>query len=267
MQLTGAEDNSPHPVAGKWFSLRVTLLDQWGSVFDMAGLSVSASLDVGNTQGAVLWGLRSNVTDSSGSTVLQRVVVSQPGAVELRLHTSTPTAAAAAAAKRASPSIDAFGSKNERSRVLISALKLLVRQDVNAVDPAPCLFVFQDMSSILRPGAGEDADALYPAVQGYLPALYYGRLLACQDALRKWHVDHWMAADGRHVLQYRAGISAIWTGTHFPSLEQSPEERLGLVGLEEQLRVLLAATEAEEVQETLETLETLVEMLFFSHQK
>jgi hypothetical protein len=235
-----AQDNSPHAVAGKWFALDVTLLDQWGLVFDAPELSVVASLDVHNSQGAVLWGLRSNQTDDSGSTLLERVVVSQPGPVKLLLHTSTPTVAAAALQRRNGGHVDALGKKREKP-VLVAAMKILVRRDADAVDPAPCLFMFREQTCPLYPGAGADADSLYPIVRGFLPATFYGRVLGCTDVLRKWHVDQWVTADGRHVAQYRAGIEAIWTGNSFPNLDQTPEERLELPGVTDKLLALFQA--------------------------
>jgi len=237
-----AQDNSPHAVAGKWFALDVTLLDQWGLVFDAPELSVVASLDLRNSQGAVLWGLRSNQTDDSGSTVLERVVVSQPGPVKLLLHTSTPTVAAAALQRR-SGFVDTLGKKKEKP-VLVAAMKILVRRDADAVDPAPCLFMFREQTCPLYPGAGADTDSLYPVVRGFLPAALYGRVLGCADALRKWHVEQWVTADGGHVTQYRAGIEAIWTGNSFPSQEQTPEERLELPGLTDKLVALFHAPAA-----------------------
>ena len=232
-----AEDNAQHAVAGKWMSLHVTLLDQWGQVFQAAGLTVVASLDAHNAQGAVLWGVRSNVTDASGTTVLERIVVNQPGPVELRLHTPTPTLQHVEETRKQGGFFNPSGKAPER--VLIAVMQLLVRRDTNALDPSPCMFIFRDATCPAFPGDGETADALYPSVRGNLRAAFYGRVLGCEAALKKWHVDHWFLADGQIVLQHRAGVESIWTGTRFPSQEQTPEERLELPGLTEKLITVL----------------------------
>lgn len=244
-KFTRAENNSPHAVAGRWFAVQVSLFDQWGQPFDLAGVSIVAALDPKNRQGAVLWGLRTNTTNGAGIAELDRLVVSQSGLVELRLYTSTPTAAAVKLArKRGFPSVGS--SSKQPERILIAAMQVLVRRDKDAVDPAPCMFAFHELETVARNSAEDDAQSLYPIVRGYLPALYYPRVLACTDVFKSWHVNVSSGASGDFILHYRSGIESIWTGTSFPSLDQSPEERLDLPGLSQRMAVLLEAEVAAE---------------------
>merc|ERR1711871_491531 len=85
------EANSQSVIAGRRFALEVILYDQWEQRFDASGMIAEANIDESNSQGAILWGIRSNTTDATGRLVLDQLIVSQPGTVKLKIFTPTPT--------------------------------------------------------------------------------------------------------------------------------------------------------------------------------
>lgn len=58
-----AADNAIEAMAGKWFSLELSMIDQWGQTMDgVTGIRLLASINNNNAQGAVLWGTRTNTS-------------------------------------------------------------------------------------------------------------------------------------------------------------------------------------------------------------
>jgi hypothetical protein len=221
------------PTAGLWFSLKVIVRDQWGEVFDAAGIPIIASLDPRNQQGAIMWDQRSNETDGSGVSFLHRLVVSQAGTVELRIHSYRYLSPTSMQGIGAGAGVGVgVGAREEnadlkRVTVLLAAFQMSVRRDPNKQDSAPCMFAFREVYS--DPTTTEDSwNALSPNTRGKLPTHLVLRALACLPIFDQWYVSLLPGPNGDLFLEYRSGIAAVWTGRDFPAIEQRAEERLGL---------------------------------------
>jgi hypothetical protein len=247
-------DGAPVPTAGVSFSLSVALIDQFGTEFEsygegldeegdgsdeeeceVAGKILSISLDEGNEQGAVLWGIRSNKT-TCDTFHLASLVISQPGQVQVKIAYAS-------------------GSVADKEKLGPAGGVALAMFYLNVLpDPAfgsstgLCTFIFREgmtgssqlpssIAVVGRGGADEDdgqirhisaGDDAGPAmIRSYIPSFHYLKVIYCANIMHKWHVSAFNTSHGFWI-EYRNGVDAIWTGRGLPKYEQSFEERLGL---------------------------------------
>lgn len=220
------EDNDIEITAGRRFSLWFEVYDQFDQLFqpshwpssaetaDNQEVLFKASINENNLQGAVLWGIRSNVT-ANGMLQLNSLVMSQPGNVEFKLSFVA---------------MDAFGISDGKTKgKVLASFKLVVRADPRIEKTAPCLFVFH-RSQCPHDAREEDWIAYFPNIRSYSASQHYLHNIYCSDdeALKTWHVDAHLNANGAMWVEYRHGIDAIWTNIGLPRMEMSAEERLGL---------------------------------------
>jgi hypothetical protein len=207
METTGSGE--PFVTAGKRFKLVFDLFDQYGLAMRAGGnggdfVSVRLAVNENNVQGAVLWGARTNSTDS-GRVAFSGLLVTLPGPLSFKLSSSSAP----------SPS----------SGTLL-AFSLTVREDEATKGAARCAVVFRHGQC---QGSGGDADDLLPFVRSSLPfAPSYLSALACMPVYASWFVAAHIGP-GFAIFEYRAAIDAIWTGRGLPSAEQTFHQRLGLV--------------------------------------
>lgn len=255
-------DGAPVPTAGVSFSLTITLVDQFGSEFESysnedeqegdvseaaeceaAGNILSASLDEGNEQGAVLWGLRSNKT-TCDTFHLSNLVISQPGEVQVKVAYAPGSEAGK---NKEKGSVGAGGG----GALALFYLKVLP-DPILGSSTGLCTFLFREgmtgstqlPSSVAMAASGggdgdgdeeggnqsrssASADAGPSIIRSYIPSARYLKMIYCSPTMHKWHVSAFNTTHGFWI-EYRNGVDAIWTGKGLPKYEQSFEERLGL---------------------------------------
>eukprot|EP00602_Paraphysomonas_sp_CaronLab_P012937 CAMPEP_0185040098 /NCGR_PEP_ID=MMETSP1103-20130426/37748_1 /TAXON_ID=36769 /ORGANISM="Paraphysomonas bandaiensis, Strain Caron Lab Isolate" /LENGTH=1002 /DNA_ID=CAMNT_0027579259 /DNA_START=104 /DNA_END=3109 /DNA_ORIENTATION=+ len=211
-----AADNGIEAVAGKWFSMEIQMIDQWGQNMDgVNGVRIVASINENNDQGAVLWGLRSN-SSVDGRVTLSHLVVSQAGPVELKLSSTS--------------SGDMTASKSiQRGRTLMIS-KMYVYPNPVMKKSDRCLFVFTELNCPVTTSPVDTTqwETTFPNEIGILPARVYGDLLMCLDVLDMWAVSAEVLPSGEGHIKYRYGVDAVWTGRGLPREEMSYFERLDL---------------------------------------
>lgn len=198
-----SEDYKQEATAGKMFSLHFQLFDQWNQKLEFSSIeeerTLSASINDNNPQGAVLWGIRSNVTHR-GVLELNRLMISQPGKVSFKLA----------------------GSRGADS---IAVFSLNVKEDPTTRNTAFCVSFFRSLSC---PGDMHEEDwvSYFPRTKGYIESSRFYEVFSCAETLNKWHVGVFPNPSGLIWLDYRAGIESIWTGINLPRMEMSFEQRL-----------------------------------------
>jgi len=276
LRMYSVDDGDPELTAGKSFAIRLQLVDQYGvDITHSSRLSaptpahggpsppapaesyrVALTLNENNMQGAVLWGISSNVTssisagyDNGGVVEVNSMIVSQPGAVQFTL--STYVSAENFARMRLNdhgrgPTTASLTNENEeRQKVILGRFQVNVKEDPAQKDSSFCMFVFKDAQcSATRSADEQESD--FPNSRHWLSAPYYLHVLVCDAMFQSWfvrtHLPHSVSeaqGSGSGIwVEHRVGIAAIWTGgvggvadpdLALPRIEQSFLERLGLV--------------------------------------
>ena len=200
-----SEDDKQEATAGKRFSLRFKLYDQWGQPLQFTNpeeeISLSASINENNPQGAVLWGIRSNIT-RAGELQLNHLMISQPGKVSFRVATNN-------------------------GKDSIASFSLTVKADPRLKHTTRCVSFFRLLSCPVDMRESEWL-SYFPRVKGVVSGESIYELLVCSETFSRWHVGLFPMPSGVVWLEFKAGIEAIWTGTNLPMMEQSFEQRLEL---------------------------------------
>jgi hypothetical protein len=186
------------------FSLKFQLFDQWSQRLEFSTneeeITLSASINENNPQNAVLWGIRSNST-RKGVFELNRIMISQPGKVSFKIS---------------------------HGKDSVAVFSLDVKEDPSTRNMATCVSFFK-LLSCAADSSEQDWLSYFPRTKGYVDASMFYSIMACRDTLSKWHVGVHPTPSGFVWLDFRAGIEAIWTGTGLPRMEQTFEERLGIL--------------------------------------
>ena len=200
-----SEDDKQEATAGKRFALRFKLFDQWGQPLQFLNpedeVTLSAGINENNPQGAVLWGIRSNMT-RGGELQLNHLMISQPGKVSFRISTNN-------------------------GRDSIASFSLTVKEDPHLKYTARCVAFFRQLSCPVDMRES-DWQSYFPRVKGVVSGHSFYDLLMCSETFAKWHVGLFPVPSGDVWLEFKAGIEAIWTGTNLPMMEQTFEQRLEL---------------------------------------
>jgi hypothetical protein len=261
-------DGAPTPTAGVSFSLNMALIDQFGSEFESlfgltdsinddsdedsdgalnsrcraGGMRYTVALDEGNSQGAVLWGIRANKTTCDGLH-FSSLIISQPGEIQIKIMPSTT-----------GDNINARESDAFVRPLTVFYLKVLPDPDLGS-SSALCTFIFKEgmTGASQLPMTNNDAsgsdntlsrsaamDAGPSIIRSFVPTQRYLRLFYCSNTFAKWQVSVYPGQQGFHV-EFRNGIDSIWTGRGLPKYEQTYEQRLGLsIGIIEEAMKLPA---------------------------
>lgn len=197
------EDFKKEATAGKLFSLRLELFDQWGQRLEFSSfedeVALSASINENNDQGAVLWGVRSNIT-RRGVLELNRLMISQPGRVSFKISAN-------------------------RGQESIAVFSLTVKEDPASRNTGVCVALFKTLACA-SDMPEKDWVTYFPRIKGFVPSHHLFQVLECAETLAKWHVGVHPLPSGAVWLEYRSGVDSIWTGLNLPRLEQSFESRL-----------------------------------------
>lgn len=200
-----AENNDVEATAGRWFSLRLGLIDQNRVPMLDSGVALSVNIDASNEQGAVLWGTRSNVSHA-GVVHFSRLSISVPGPIQLSVI---------------------FRDQ------LIATFRMVVKRNPDQDVAAECIDTFRLQATPVGTSATAHS-SMFPRERGLVYAASGGdfatylHMLLCTSTLQQWSVDVWPDPSGDVWLEYRKGIDAIWTGDGFPTHDMSPEDRLGV---------------------------------------
>ena len=201
-----SEDDKQEATAGKRFSLRLKLYDQWGQPLEDADpedeTTLSASINENNPQGAVLWGIRSNYT-RKGELHLNNLMISQPGKVSFKIS-----------------------SNNGQNSIAV--FSLTVKEDPISKNAPRCVSFFRLLSCPSDMFESEWV-SYFPRVKGVIPQNMFYDSLLCYETFYRWHVGIYPMPTGLVWLDYKAGVDAIWTGVNLPMMEHSFEQRLELI--------------------------------------
>lgn len=219
------EDNGIEIMAGKRFSLHFELLDQYGRAFldPNQEYLFSAALNNNNPQGAVLWGIRSNYTNSKipGLLELNSLVISQSGEVDFKIFINT----------RAGVSGNNINHKKKDSVTgpkLIDLFRLHVLEDPIVSSALPCIYLLQQTMCPIDSNSVYEWESEFPRIRSYSSSSNYLRNILCAEAMTGMHVNSYVNVQGDLWTEYRLGVDSLWTGVGMPRLEMSPMERLGL---------------------------------------
>jgi hypothetical protein len=164
-----------------------------------------ASINDNNVQSAVLWGIRSNTSDSQGLLRFDKLAVSQPGLVEFKLYWFNRSDAGEFAGRGTMKTIGIFS--------------LNVKDDPEATQQQQCVYLFHS-NMYPRYGLESDQNSDFPRVRGVLwvnSRTFLLSLSVCLDVWKSWQVDAWITPDASIWVLYRAGIDSIWTGVGLPT--------------------------------------------------
>lgn len=176
-----SEEGKQQATAGRRFALKMLLFDQWSQRLEFDSkeeeVTLSASINDNNPQGAVLWGTRSNVTHK-GVLELNHLMISQPGKVSFKI------------------------SKGGES---IAVFSLTVNDDPSTRNAASCVAYFKRLNS---PFDSKETDwtSYFPRTKGFLPSSQFFHVTPCMDTLSKWHVGVYPTPSGAIWFDFRSGI-------------------------------------------------------------
>lgn len=195
-----AGTREPFITAGRRFMLVLDLFDRYGiRIHDGDHVGIKVSINENNEQGAVLWGHRSN-SSNTGTITLSSLLVTLSGPLTFKVSLTAQPA-------------------------IVLAFTLTVRVDEKMRHSAICINVFRYGQCT---GWGRDAENQYPLIRSTLPfASHYLSALACGPIHGTWYVNSYIES-GLAIFEYRAGVDAIWTGIGMPSMDQPFLARLGL---------------------------------------
>ena len=117
-----------------------------------------------NPQGAILWGSRTNYS-ANGVLTLTSMVISQPGEVEMKITSSSPS------------------SSGQQSKVVVSLFLIHVKEDPEVKAIGGCLFVFRN-SQCMAAVPEEVWIKEFPKIRSYSPTDHYLQNLHCEEVLR-----------------------------------------------------------------------------------
>jgi hypothetical protein len=176
-----------------------------------------ASINSNNEQGAVMWGVRSN-TSINGVVTLTSLVVSQPGAVDLKITTTVANDAAAASDggekkenEKNSQKVDKDG--NSIIKKTLSLSKMAVYENPKMKNSNWCLFVFQEAMcpAVYTPAEVANWENTFPNEVGVLSLRQLMPALVCSDVYASWAVQLFLVTGWSGYIQ-------VQVCTHSPTM-------------------------------------------------
>lgn len=222
VQIISFESTADHPrqiMTGKSFSLEMQLYNQWGEKMQGKpgnGFRVMASINSNNEQGAVLWGIRSN-TSINGVVTLSSLVVSQPGAVDLKITTTVAKEAAPLEFSSGGDNANVDKDGNSMEKKTLSLSKMTVYDNPKMKNSNFCLFVFNDAMcpAVDSPAEISDWENTFPNEVGILPMRQLMMALVCADIYASWAVQLFLLPEWGGYIQVQVWNAIFSTTVYF----------------------------------------------------